>query len=250
MNVVANHPILKFEEDSSEWVKFKKLKDTKLLQHRIINWKWLRKIGSEQEVRDLLGERLIDALNYIEELVLEFHSTWFHKEGKFEQGTDVSFSFGRQVCEMNVPRFAVVSGLYTEEEVKRPEFATCLRGAYNKHKDYSVGGAELEEFWGTIFYQPFGSTNLITSGRNPVYRYVLEILSTTLVGRRSGENKANWIELYILMCRVQGKEMNLATVLEDSFSRGRRGGIRAGLDMGPYITRIATNLGVFDTYHP
>ncbi|MFS7961133.1 hypothetical protein Hanom_Chr08g00711241 [Helianthus anomalus] len=254
MNVVANHPILKFEEDSSEWVKFKKLKDTELLQHRIINWKWLRKIGSEQEVRDLLGERLIDALNCIEpqyeELVLEFHSTWLHKEGKFEQGTAVSFSFGRQVYEMNVSRFAVVSGLYTEDEVKRLEFATCLRGAYNKRKDYSFGGSELEEFWGTISDQPFGSSKVITSVRNPVYRYVLKIFSTTLVGRRSGENKANWIELFILMCRVQGKEFNLATVLADSFSRGRRGGIRAGLDMGPYITRIATNLGVFNTYLP
>ncbi|MFS7939248.1 hypothetical protein Hanom_Chr05g00449441 [Helianthus anomalus] len=52
------------------------------------------------------------------------------------------------------------------------------------------------------------------------------------------------------MCRVQGREFNLAIVLADSFSRGRRGGIRAGLDMGPYITRIATNLGVFDIYRP
>ncbi|MFS7996163.1 hypothetical protein Hanom_Chr12g01126711 [Helianthus anomalus] len=45
------------------------------------------------------------------------------------------------------------------------------------------------------------------------------------------------------MCIMQKKEMNLAIVLVDSFSRGRRGGIRAGLDMGPYITRNATNLG-------
>ncbi|MFS7992392.1 hypothetical protein Hanom_Chr12g01081691 [Helianthus anomalus] len=140
MNVIANHPILKFEKDSPEWFKFKKLKDTDLLQHR--------------EVRDLLGERLIEALDCIEpqyeELVLEFHSTWVHKEGKFEQGTTVSFSFGRQMYEMNVPRFAIVSGLYTEEEVKRPEFATYLRGAYNKPRDCSVGGTELKEFWSSV----------------------------------------------------------------------------------------------------
>ncbi|XP_035831085.1 uncharacterized protein LOC118480390 [Helianthus annuus] len=254
MNVVANHPILKFELDSPEYEKFEKLKDIELLQHRVINWKWLNEIGSEQEVRDLLGERLIDALNCVEpqyeELVLEFHSTWVHKEGKFDLGTTVLFSFGRQVYEMNVLRFAIVSGLYTEEEVKRPEFATYLRGAYNKPRDCSVGGTELKEFWKTISNRPFGSTNLITSVRNPVYRYVLKILSTTLVGRKSGENKANWIELFILMCRVQGKEINLATILADSFSRDRRGGHQAGLDMGPYITRIATNLGVFDKYLP
>ncbi|KAJ0702210.1 hypothetical protein HanPI659440_Chr14g0526781 [Helianthus annuus] len=44
--------------------------------------------------------------------------------------------------------------------------------------------------------------------------------------------------------------MNLATVLADSFSRGRRGGHRAGLAMGTYITRIAENLGVFTRYVP
>ncbi|KAJ0616390.1 hypothetical protein HanRHA438_Chr02g0088541 [Helianthus annuus] len=249
-----NHPILKFEEDTLEYGKFEKLKDTELLQNQVINWKWLNEIGAEQEVRELLGERLIEALNCIEpqyeELVLEFHSTWVHKEGRFDQGTAVSFSFGRRMYEMNVPRFAVVSGLYTEEEVKRPEFASYLRDAYKKRRDCSVGGKELEEFWKTISNRTFGLTNLITSVRNPVYRYVLKILSTTLVGRKSGENKANWIDLFILMCRVQGKEFNLATVLADSFSRGRRGGIRAGLDMGSYITRIATNLGVFDTYLP
>ncbi|KAJ0716735.1 hypothetical protein HanPI659440_Chr13g0516001 [Helianthus annuus] len=56
MNVVVNHPILKFELDSPEYEKFGKLKDIELLQHRVINWKWLNKIGAEQEVRDLLGE--------------------------------------------------------------------------------------------------------------------------------------------------------------------------------------------------
>ncbi|MFS8028159.1 hypothetical protein Hanom_Chr16g01507201 [Helianthus anomalus] len=233
-----NHPILKFEEDTPEYDRFEKLKDTELLQHRVINWSWLREIGAEQEVRDLLGERLIAAMNCIEpqyeELVWEFHSTWLHKEGKFEQGTTVSFSFGRQVYEMNMARFTIVSGLYTEEE----------------KKDCSVGKTEVKAFWKTISDRAFGKTNLITSVRNPVYRYVLKILSTTLVGRKSGENKANWIELFILMCRVQRREFNLATVLADSFSRGRRGGIRAGLDMGPYITRIATNLGVFDIYRP
>ncbi|MFS7914701.1 hypothetical protein Hanom_Chr02g00156591 [Helianthus anomalus] len=201
-----DHPILKFEEDSPEWDKFEKLKDTELLQHRVIDWKWLEEIGLEQEVRELLGQRLIYAMNCIEpqyeELVLEFHSTWVHKEGKFEQGTTVSFSFGRQVYEMNVPRFAVVSGLYTEEEVRRPELATYLRGAYSECRDCSVGKAELNKFWNMISNREFGQTNLITSVRNPVYRYVLKILSMTLMGRKSGENKANWLELFILMCRI------------------------------------------------
>ncbi|MFS7973447.1 hypothetical protein Hanom_Chr09g00856651 [Helianthus anomalus] len=104
--------------------------------------------------------------------------------------------------------------------------------------------------WESISDTEFGQTNLISTVRNPIYRYVLRLLATTLVGRKSGENKANWIELFILMCRVQRREFNLATVLVDSISRGRRGGNRARLDMGPYITRIASHLGVLDIYQP
>ncbi|KAM0019507.1 hypothetical protein Hdeb2414_s0025g00656671 [Helianthus debilis subsp. tardiflorus] len=254
MNRAVNHPILKFEEDTYEWEKFNKFKGMSLLQHRIINWEWLGEIGAEQEVRELLGERLIDAMHCIEpqyvELVLEFHSTWYHKEGKFEQGNALSFSFGRKVYEMNVPRFAIISGLYTEQEVRRPEFSTCLRGAYSENRRYSVGKRELKAFWESISDTEFSQTNLISTVRNPIYRYVLRLLATTLVGRKSGENKANWIELFVLMCRVQQREFNLATVLVDSISRGRRGGDRARLDMGPYITRIASHLGVLDVYRP
>ncbi|MFS7896804.1 hypothetical protein Hanom_Chr00s005851g01730981 [Helianthus anomalus] len=254
MSRVVYHPVLKFEEDTYEWDRFKKFQKMGLFQHRIINWEWLAEIGAEREVRELLGEQLIYAMNCIEpqyvELCLEFHSTWYHKEGKFEQGNALSFSFGRKVYEMNVPRFAIISGLYTEEEVRRPEFTTCLRGAYSENRKYSVGRRELKAFWESISDADFSQTNLISTVRNPIYRFVLRCLATTLVGRKSGENKANWIELFVLMCRVQRREFNLATVLVDSISRGRRGGGRARLDMGPYITRIASHLGVLDVYRP
>ncbi|MFS7922712.1 hypothetical protein Hanom_Chr03g00252221 [Helianthus anomalus] len=97
-----------------------------------------------------------------------------HKEGKFDNDTAASFSLGRQVYEMNMARFAIVSGFYTEEEVKLPEFVTSLRG-------YGVGATERRNFWRTICDQPFVVMNLITLVRNPIYRYVLKIMSTTLV---------------------------------------------------------------------
>ncbi|KAJ0438188.1 hypothetical protein HanHA300_Chr16g0611091 [Helianthus annuus] len=193
----AKHPVLQFEPSTPEWNKYDKLKNTDLLYHRVIDWCWLEEIGSRQEVLDLLDPKLTDALEctqtQYEELVLEFHGTWMHKEGKFDQDTAVSLSLGRQVFEMNMARFAIVSGFYTEEELKQPGFVTSLQGAYSTARDYSVGSTELREFWKTISDHPFAVTNLITSVRNPVYRYVLKILSTTLVGRKSGENKANWI---------------------------------------------------------
>ncbi|KAJ0776724.1 hypothetical protein HanPSC8_Chr02g0056991 [Helianthus annuus] len=253
INNRADHPLLQFALDTNEWKKYDRLKNTDLFQHRSIDWGWLDDIGSRLEVLDLLGPRLrmmIDcALDQYEELVLEFHSTWKHKEGKFAKDKVVSFSLGRKVFQMNMARFAVASGFYTEEEVKETGFSTSLRGAYSIDREYSVGAVELRRFWSTISDHPFALTNLITSVRNLVYRYVLKILSTTLVGQKSGENKANWIELFILMCRVENREMNLAKVLADSHSRGRRGGRRAALDMGPYITGLALNLGVFDKYN-
>lgn len=43
-------------------------------------------------------------------------------------------------------------------------------------------------------------------------------------------------------------EVNLATILVDSFSRPKRGGASATLDLGPFVTRIARHLGVFDRF--
>ncbi|KAM0008049.1 hypothetical protein Hdeb2414_s0005g00156581 [Helianthus debilis subsp. tardiflorus] len=185
-----------------------------------------------------------------EELVLEFHSTWKHKEGAFAQPNVVSFSLGQRVFEMDMAHFAVASGFYTATEMQSPSFATSLRGAYSTSWDVSVGAAKLSQFWATISDHPFTLINLITSVRNPIYRYILKILSTTLVIQKSGKNKANWVDLFILMCQVENREINLACVLAWSFSRGRCGGARAVLDMGPYITCFASNLHVFDRYKP
>ncbi|MFS7922990.1 hypothetical protein Hanom_Chr03g00255561 [Helianthus anomalus] len=47
---------------------------------------------------------------------------------------------------------------------------------------------------------------------------------------------------------VQRREMNLACMLAWSFTQVKRGGHRAALDMGPYITRLAENWGLFRKY--
>ncbi|MFS8004376.1 hypothetical protein Hanom_Chr13g01225021 [Helianthus anomalus] len=62
----ADHPILKFESMTTEWNKYDKFNDTELLQHQVIDWRWLSEIGSKEEVRELLGQRLINALECIE----------------------------------------------------------------------------------------------------------------------------------------------------------------------------------------
>ncbi|MFS7890078.1 hypothetical protein Hanom_Chr00s000006g01614511 [Helianthus anomalus] len=41
--------------------------------------------------------------------------------------------------------------------------------------------------------------------------YILKILATTVVARRSGENKANWLDLFALMCMVEKRNWNLVS---------------------------------------
>ncbi|KAI3774812.1 hypothetical protein L1987_49374 [Smallanthus sonchifolius] len=226
------HPLLQFEVNTKEWTKLQKIIRTEILEHWTIDWDWLASVGARDRVERLLGPRL----------------RAMHKEGSFAEDDAVSFSLGRMVHEMSIPQFAVASGFYTEEEVVTPEFVTGLRGVYVNQRELCLGSDELARFWGTIADVGFAKTNLITSVRDPIYRYVLKVFSTTLVGRKSGKNKANWIDIFLLMCLVEERNMNLASVLAWSLNRARRGGNRAALDMGPYITKLADNLGVFQKY--
>ncbi|MFS8002650.1 hypothetical protein Hanom_Chr13g01204591 [Helianthus anomalus] len=99
-----------------------------------MDWEWLESVGSQQRVEHILGPRLGGALDcywyQYEELVLEFHNTFKHKEGAFAQRNVVSFSLSRTVLEMDIARFVVASGFYTAEEAQSPEFETSSRGAY------------------------------------------------------------------------------------------------------------------------
>ena len=134
------------------------------------------------------------------ELTIEFHCTFRHKEGTFAEKDAVSFSLGRNLYEMNMAQFGVALGFYTPEEVETDEFVNGLRGVYNHPRPKCLDPPDLERFWDTIATQPFAQTNLITSVRDPIYRYILKALATTVVARKSGENKANWLEIFALMC--------------------------------------------------
>ena len=182
------------------------------------------------------------------ELTIEFHCTFRHKEGAFSEANAVSFSLGRNLYEMTIPQFGVALGLYSSEEVATEEFVNGLRVVFNYNRPKSLGPTELGEFWGSISTQSFAHTNLISSVRDPIYRYILKMLATTVVARKSGENKANWLDIFALMCMVEKRNWNLASFFAWSFNRPRRGGKRAALDMGPYITRLARNIRALTKY--
>ncbi|MFS7978384.1 hypothetical protein Hanom_Chr10g00914891 [Helianthus anomalus] len=195
-SVRREHPLLKFQVNSNEWIKLQKIIKTDLLEHLTIDWEWLGQMGARERVEELLGPMLVEMVNcdgpQYDELVVEFHSTFHHREGSFFESDAVSFSLGRMLHVLSIPQ------------------------------ELCVTSTELARFWGTIADCGFGKSNLITSVRDPIYRLVLKVFSTTLVGRKSGKNKANWIDLFLLMCRVEGRNMNLASVLAWSFNRSRR----------------------------
>ncbi|KAJ0588662.1 hypothetical protein HanIR_Chr04g0177271 [Helianthus annuus] len=69
-----------------------------------------------------------------------------------------------------------------------------------------------------------------------------------IVARKSGENKANWLEIFALMCMVEKRNWNLASFFAWSCNRPRRGGKRAAMDLGPYIARLARNIRALTKY--
>ncbi|KAJ0443965.1 hypothetical protein HanIR_Chr16g0826581 [Helianthus annuus] len=176
---LVDHPVLDFEEGTEERVKLKKYVVTQTLEHRVMDWGWLQGMGASERVAELLGPRLrmaMDACNgpQYTELTIEFHCTFRHKEGTFAEKDAVSFSLGRNLYEMNMAQFGVALGFYTPEEVETDEFVNGLRGVYNHPRPKCLNLVDLERFWDTIASQPFSHTNLITSVRDPIYRYIFE----------------------------------------------------------------------------
>lgn len=84
-----------------------------LLKHRSFDWTFIRVVGQEDSIREMLTDRwaavhLFDLIQYIE-LTREFHSTFRHTLTDFAQPHAVSFALGRHTYEMYVPEFAVAT---------------------------------------------------------------------------------------------------------------------------------------------
>ncbi|KAF5758514.1 hypothetical protein HanXRQr2_Chr16g0730081 [Helianthus annuus] len=184
------HPLLQFQVNTNEWIKLQKIIRRYLLKHWTIDWEWLGQMGARERVEELLGPMLVEMVNcdwpQYDELVVEFHSTFHHREGSFFEGDTVSFSLGRMLHVMSILEFAIASGFFAFEDTSTEEFTNGLRGVYVNPRELCVTSAELARFWGTIVDRGFG---------------------------HAGEEK------------------------------------RAALDMGPYITKLAHNLGVFQKYN-
>ncbi|KAI3744489.1 hypothetical protein L1987_57571 [Smallanthus sonchifolius] len=224
--VLHHHTLLRFDLMTEETVRLERFVDMELYHYRGFDWGLVEELGQIQRLREFIDARwttalACDATQYME-LTVEFHTTFRYVTGQFEEPAAVSFALGRHVFEMSVPQFAVAMGWYTE--------------------------AGLRDFWNSIADGPYSSSLVESSIRDPIIRYIHRILACTLIGRRSGIEKCSQLDLFRLYCIVGRREANLASILISSIARGRRRGPETRLELGPYITRLAECLGVFDRY--
>ncbi|KAM0051677.1 hypothetical protein Hdeb2414_s0007g00239331 [Helianthus debilis subsp. tardiflorus] len=201
---LKDSPLLQFDVDTSEYAKLDEL----LKRERIEQY-----LGSK--FRLALD---CDALQY-KELTLEFHETFQYKQGNYAQPNAVSFSLGRQVHEMTIPQFAVLTQFYTQEEVEMDESVTSLCGVFAKQHDHSLLKNELARFWSTISHVPFSAALVSSDIVDPVHRFLYKSLSAKLVGRGTSEKKVNHVELCCMMCMIENRPANLASVLAWSMKR-------------------------------
>ncbi|KAM0007650.1 hypothetical protein Hdeb2414_s0136g00808731 [Helianthus debilis subsp. tardiflorus] len=249
---LVESPLLRFTLGSFEFMKFEAIKKLKLLEFRRIDWGLVNRLGQVERVQELLGEKFRWALEcevpqYLE-LTMEFHSTFIYRHpGGFDESDVVSFALGKQVFNMSLPQFAEATGLYLAQEVVSDEFRGLLRQVVRDEAEACVLKEDLARFWRNIAISPF-SNNLVASDiRDPVYRFMHKILTSTLIGKHEGD-KVNQHSLFCLMCMVERRPANLASILAWSLARPKKGGGTARLYGGPYITMLAANLGVFTDF--
>ncbi|KAF5800536.1 hypothetical protein HanXRQr2_Chr07g0317071 [Helianthus annuus] len=246
---LVQSPLLRFEVGSYEFMKFEALKNVRLLESKRVDWELLRRLGQVERVQELLGDKFRWAVEcewpqYLE-LTMEFHSTFIYRHpGGFDQSDVVSFALGKQVYNMSLIQFAEATGLYSAEEVGSAEFRSLLRQVMRDPAEACVVKEDLARFWHTIAISPFSSNLVASDIRDPVYRFVHKILCSTLIGKHEGD-KVNQHSLFCLMCMVERRPANLASILAWSLARPKKGGSTARLYGGPYITLLAANLGVF-----
>ncbi|KAF5757326.1 hypothetical protein HanXRQr2_Chr17g0825301 [Helianthus annuus] len=246
---LVESPLLRFEVGSYEFMKFEAIKKVKLLESKRIDWDLVRKLGQVERVQELLGDKFRWAVEcelpqYLE-LTMEFHSTFIYRHpGGFDQPDVVSFALGKHVYNMSLIQFAEATGLYSAEEVGSDEFRGLLRQVVREPAEACVLKEDLARFWRTIAISPYSSNLVASDIRDPVYRFVHKILCSTLIGKHEGD-KVNQHSLFCLMCMVERRPANLASILAWSLARPKKGGGTARLYGGSYITMLAANLGVF-----
>ncbi|PPR96078.1 hypothetical protein GOBAR_AA24596 [Gossypium barbadense] len=153
-------------------------------------------------------------LTYLE-LTMELCST-FHLQTVMTYYNDpgtIQFRLGRLICQLSVPEFGAVLGLYTEEFKEENELH-----ALSHHIHFSPS-----KCWHTL---------------DPTH---------TITGRRESTGVVNTHDAYFLWCMSHGHVIDLTyfinLAIQHQTERHRKGVI----SIGPYVTQMARHFGLFNT---
>ncbi|XP_076901115.1 uncharacterized protein LOC143555456 [Bidens hawaiensis] len=250
------HQVLRFYDPFEEYTRHTRMRGMQLLLMRTFDWVLLGTLGADTTIQGLMSDRWravleCDSISYVE-LTREFCSTFSYTAPDFDEPHAVSFSLGRHVYEMSVPDFAVATGFYTREDVQTSAFLQSFRG-YTTHQQqgrpFWLTEPDLAQFWGQIANGAHSISVVASAIKNPVHRYLQRIVAYTIASRHSGRDKCSNFDLLCLLSMINSREANITMLLLTSFARVQSiHGASAQLALGPYITRIAETLGVFDRY--
>ncbi|MFS7941809.1 hypothetical protein Hanom_Chr06g00480751 [Helianthus anomalus] len=183
------------------------------------------------------------------ELTVEFCSTFTYAPHSVDYVEDplfpvyeVTFRLAGQQFEMSVREFAVHTGLYTEPELDTDLYTQAVT---------MMDRQTLISFWRAISRVPFGkSWQKATTIRDPLYRYLHQVIASTIVPRGSSKEKVNLSDHFFLYCLLRGQPCDLAASLAEYFATAYHRQLRGFLHTGSFITAIARSLGIVPELDP
>lgn len=248
---LPGHAYLQFEPATEAYMRCDRLRTMEMDGHPAIDWEILATLGEEQRARGIIGfdtpwDRLFTGAYQptLRAISVEFMSSFTftpRPDDMPEEDDDpedpffeVSFRLRGQWHRMSLRRFAVVSGLYTEEETFTPLYTEGIT---------ELTPGQCLGFWSVISAGPFpwptGKASAIT---DPLYRYLHRLIATSIAPRKESRDRVTTTDLFYLYCLLTGRPCALATCLAQFYGSAYHRQEWGLLYGGSYITSIARHL--------
>ncbi|KAL8206008.1 hypothetical protein R6Q57_009559 [Mikania cordata] len=194
-------------------------------QQKAIDCDLRTQIGARERMTAIIGEdtpwsRLFEMCyaHRYRLITVEFLSTFIYRpvDPDFQPQPDqpqppeeISFRVcGESYC-MSLREFAIVFGLYTEEETHMPIYTTAIS---------SADDAVVSAWWPRIGDEPFVRAARATRIRDPLIRYLHWCIASSITGRGMSQEWCTSQALFFLYCLLSGRACHLARCLAEYFS--------------------------------
>ncbi|KAL8209755.1 hypothetical protein R6Q57_006487 [Mikania cordata] len=220
---------------------------------KAIDYDLLTQIGARERMTTIIGEdtplsRLFE-MCYAPQyrlITVKFLSTFIYRpvDPDFQPQPDhpqspkeISFRLCGESYDMSLREFAIVSGLYTEEETHMPIYTTAISTADD---------AVVSAWWPRIGDEPFVRAARVTRIRDPLIRYLHRCIVSSITGRGMSHEWCTSHDLFFFILFVEWENVPPCTVFGGVLlyllpPPGERPDLR-----GVYVTRIARFHGLID----